>query len=130
MWLVAFLRLCALCVVDASSTSVLYYLNSICAIAATCCGGFVLSAQPAMVQMLGRDMHMDCWGVMTIVVAGAICLHLLFKSIVVTEDLEKRVKHGSKYSNVAQLGGEGVEGDEGDEGDEGGNKVDEDLELV
>ena len=123
VWLIAVLRLCALCVVDASSTSVVYYLNSICAIAATCCGGFVLSAQPAMVQMLGRDLHMDCWGVTAIVVAGAVGLHVLFKSIVVTGMPEKRVKHGSKYSNVAQ-------GGEGDEGNEGEKKVDGDLELV
>jgi hypothetical protein len=73
--------------------------------------------------MLGRDLHMDCWGVTAIVVAGAVGLHVLFKSIVVTGMPEKRVKHGSKYSNVAQ-------GGEGDEGDEGEKKVDGDLELV
>ena len=71
------------------------------AIAASSVGGFMWSAQPAMAQMLERDLHMNCWSVMVCVLTGAVCLHLLFKTIVVV-GVDVAVENGGRRKKHQQ----------------------------
>ena len=82
-WLIVFLRILSICVEKmGSSTGIPYYSHSVCGIAATAIGGFILAAQPAMTQMLSRDLNMDCFGVSCIVLMSSITLHIIMRGLV------------------------------------------------
>ena len=82
-WSVAVVRAATACLEKLGAGSgVLYYAHSVCGIAATSIGGFVLAAQPAMTQMLSRDLNITCWGVSTIVLTSAILIHMVWRGVV------------------------------------------------
>ena len=77
--LVTVLRTIIPCLTQEKTAGILYYLRSVCGIAATSIGGFVLCAQPAMTQMLARDLSINCWGVTVVVLIFSVSLHMLLR---------------------------------------------------
>jgi hypothetical protein len=59
----------------------IYYAVSLAAVSMMACGGFVLLAQPAATQLLGRELGMGAKGGATCVCVASVLAHMLFRII-------------------------------------------------
>ena len=58
-----------------------YYALSVAGVSILACGGFLLLAQPATTQLLGRDLNISGKGGATCVIFGSIIVHMLLRSL-------------------------------------------------
>lgn len=105
-------RLGTVCAAEGGAAA--YYAMCVSANCASAFGGFLLLAQPAASQLLSRDLHMDGWGSMLVVLLFVMTIHAAFRIIlalilddaqgpVTTHSIEMSVPRGQRRGSKSGL---------------------------
>lgn len=80
---------------DASSlgTASRYYALSVAGVSILACGGFLLLAQPATTQLLGRDLDFSAKGGAACVIFGSLIVHMLLRTLLAIIPVDDADRH-------------------------------------